>query len=89
MNEYIVDAHRIITTQPQLTLKGANPMNSQTPNQTPPPQKKMRLSHRMDLKDILEQKIENSHHWGYLLKLHFNYYLVIISYSYPQSKMSQ
>ena len=37
-NDGIVDAWTISTTQPQLTLKGANPKNSQTPNQTPPPQ---------------------------------------------------
>ena len=39
-NDGIVDARTISTTQPQLTLKGANPMNSQSPNQTPPLQYK-------------------------------------------------
>ena len=39
-NDGIVDACMISMTQPQLTLKGAKPTNSQTPNQTTPPQKK-------------------------------------------------
>ena len=33
-NDGIVDACMISATQPQLTLKGANPKNLQTPNQT-------------------------------------------------------
>ena len=33
-NDGIVDACIISTSQPQLTLKVANPMNSQTPNRT-------------------------------------------------------
>ena len=37
-NDGIVDARTISTTKPQLTLKGANPMNPQVPNQASPPQ---------------------------------------------------
>lgn len=43
-NDGIVDAHIISTAQPQLTLKGANPTNSQTPNQTTPQQQKTETS---------------------------------------------
>ena len=43
-NDGIVDTHMITMAQPQLTLKGANPMNSQAPNQTSPPQKKTETS---------------------------------------------
>ena len=37
-NDGIVDACTISMTQPQLTLKGANPTTSQTPNQIMPQQ---------------------------------------------------
>ena len=37
-NDGIVDGCTIRTKQPQLTLKGANPTNSQAHNQTSPPQ---------------------------------------------------
>ena len=40
-NDGIVDARTISTTQPQLTLKGVNPTNSQTSNQTSVPQQKI------------------------------------------------
>lgn len=39
-NDGIVDARTISSAQPQLTLKGANPTNAQTTNQTSPPQQK-------------------------------------------------
>lgn len=37
-NDGIVDTWTISTKQTQLMLKGVNPTNSQTPNQTSPPQ---------------------------------------------------
>lgn len=43
-NDGIVDARTISIAQPQLTLKGENTMNTQTPNKTSPPQQKTETS---------------------------------------------
>ena len=37
-NDGILDPRIVKKSQPQLTLKGVNPTNSQDPNQTTPPQ---------------------------------------------------